>query len=73
MREEQEKRWMRLADEPGLRAPLRRTPRPTMRMFRPEWQLEIGYEYVVLKAALAFRRLAGTVKWRPATASPYLN
>ena len=43
MREEQEKRWMSLADEPGLRAPMRRTPRPTMRMFRPEWQLEIGY------------------------------
>ena len=45
MREEQEKRWMNLADEPGLRAPHagRRTPRPTMRMFRPEWQLEIGY------------------------------
>ena len=42
-----------------------------MRMFRPEWQLEIGY---VVNATLAFRLVwAGTVKWRPATASPYLN
>ena len=42
-----------------------------MRMFRPEWQLEIGY---VVNAALEFRLvLAGTVKWRPATASRYLS
>ena len=62
MREEQEKRWMSLADEPGLRAPLRRTPRPTMRMFRPEWQLEIGY---VVNATLAFRLEFGpALCWR---------